>query len=64
MSEPTTASYLRGILDAIPALIFIVDKDTRITDGNRAAKRFMGAEEQAREGPGRQALPREARACP
>ncbi len=48
MTETSPTSYLRSILDAIPSLIFIVDKDTRISDANRAAQRFVGAEAQAR----------------
>ncbi|MCX8036030.1 MAG: PAS domain-containing protein [Candidatus Sumerlaeia bacterium] len=47
MTDPSTTSYLRSILDAIPSLIFIVNKDTRISDANRAAKRFLGEGAQA-----------------
>lgn len=34
-------SYLRVVLDAMPAAVFVVDHDFRLVDANRAAERLM-----------------------
>lgn len=36
------ADYLRSVFDAVPSPAFVVDRDVRILDANRAASLFMG----------------------
>jgi len=37
------ADMYRAVLDALPALVFVVDDDVRVEDYNAAASEFLGA---------------------
>ena len=41
--EPTNDDLLRTVLDAMPSAVFVVDRDVRIIDTNRAARALIRA---------------------
>jgi PAS domain-containing protein len=45
---PPEEKLLKQVLDAIPSFVFIVDKDVRVLDTNKAADAFFGAHPEAR----------------
>ncbi len=44
-TPPATPEYLRAVLDAVPAPIFVVDADLRIVDSNRAGSDVAGTQQ-------------------